>query len=670
MASAQLQFLPTRSREHRRLYEEASQIYNQAHPEYPDELLQQALTLAQRARALLPTHLPTLNLLARIEQQRNNYAAAKLWLEQGLQLKPHSASLLYSAGQLALAQSNLAEAEQYFTQSLQISRVATRSLNSLAHVKFLQGDFVEAFRHYRELAKTQAHNIELRSQLFAVCAKLSADFYNEELEQDLLRYLDFTDVDYGHLQNLCTTLLSHKLHLSEAGCPLDINQLAKEPLLLKCLGKFYFTNPVFERLFITLRQSILFASSAQLSISQPLLPLASALAQQVDLNEAVWYINEKEHQLVAQLESLTQKMLLLNDIAKTDIAPILLLVFMYKPLAQCQFLSQLNYEDWPDFVNQLIQSPLQEQNTLADLVKSIPSLGESHNTISIKVQKQYNENPYPRWRSVGYNQPADYALALQQHFPNWRYLLPKPGSKLQALVAGCGTGRHAIRLAKYFPKLKITALDLSYTALAYAQYQAEIHQQTTLHFIQGDILNCHALNRKFDLIECSGVLHHMHDPKQGLNALAARLKKGGIIKIALYSKTARQVISALRQTLAEHRPRDAQGMRLVREAILQKALPGNWEALLNSPDFYSLSGCRDLIFHEQEHVFDVLDLPNFLASAQLTYLGMLAPAGSENLLNWAGKQAHEISIQEWHTLEQANSDLFAGMYQFYAIKLD
>ncbi len=670
MASAQLQFLPHESGEHRRLYEEASQIYTQARPKYPDDLLQQALTLAQRAHALQPTHLPTLNLLARIEQQRHNYAAAKLWLEQGLQLKPHSASLLYSAGQLALAQHNWHEAEQFFIQSLQISRVATRALNSLAHVKFLQGDFVEAFRHYRELAKTQAHNIELRSQLFAVCEKLNADFYSEELEQDLLRYLDFTDVDYNQLQSLCTSLLMHKLHLSEAGCPVDLHQLAQEPLLLKCLGKFYFTNPIFERLFITLRQSILLGSSAQLAISKPLLPLASALAQQVDLNEAVWYINEQEHQLVAQLESLAQKMLLLNDIAKADIAPILLLVFMYKPLAQCLFSTQLNEEGWPDFVKSLIQKQAQEQHALADQLSSIPSLGESHNATSVKVQKQYNENPYPRWHSLGYNQSADYALALQQHFPNWRYLLPKPDSKLQTLVAGCGTGRHAIRLAKYFPKLQITALDLSYSALAYAQYQAEIHQQTTLRFIQGDILNCQALNRQYDLIECSGVLHHMLDPKQGLNALAARLKKGGIIKIALYSKTARQVISALRQTLGEHRPRDAQSIRLVREAILQKALPGNWEALLRSPDFYSLSGCRDLIFHEQEHVFEVLDIPDFLASAQLAYLGMLAPAGSESLLSLVGKQAHEISIQEWHALEQANTDLFAGMYQFYAIKID
>ena len=88
------------------------------------------------------------------------------------------------------------------------------------------------------------------------------------MEQDLLRYLDFTDVDYNQLQSLCTSLLMHKLHLSEAGCPVDLHQLAQRAVIIKMPRKilFYQSN-FFERLFITLRQSILLGSSAQLAIS-------------------------------------------------------------------------------------------------------------------------------------------------------------------------------------------------------------------------------------------------------------------------------------------------------------------------------------------------------------------------------------------------------------------
>ena len=56
-----------------------------------------------------------------------------------------------------------------------------------------------------------------------------------------------------------------------------------------------------------------------------------------------------------------------------------------------------------------------------------------------------------------------YCLNLTANFELW--------------LLAAARSRHAIRLAKYFPKLQITALDLGYSALAYAQYQAEIHQQ-------------------------------------------------------------------------------------------------------------------------------------------------------------------------------------------------
>ena len=44
----------------------------------------------------------------------------------------------------------------------------------------------------------------------------------------------------------------------------------------------------------------------------------------------------------------------------------------------------------------------------------------------------------------------------------------------------------------------------------------------------------------FDIIEVTGVLHHMKDPEEGLAALAKLLRTGGAIKIALYSKRARE----------------------------------------------------------------------------------------------------------------------------------
>lgn len=672
MVSASIQTLtqPEHTAEHRQLYDQASRLYSQGVNSSKPQKLEHALMLALQARALRPDYLPGLNLLARIELQRQNYAAAEFWAGQGLQQKPDSPSLLYSAGHIALSQNQLDDAEHYFTRSARISRVATKALNSLAHVKLLQRDYVEAFRHYRDLIKTQAHDAQIRSKLFEAASQVIADFYSEELEQELLRYLDFTDVDFTLLRPLATSLLKHKLRLSDAGCPLELETLAADPLLLKCMTRFYFTDPIIERLLLTLRQSILLSCSRNLAIRHDLLPLTAALAQQCWLNESVWYITEQENMLVTQLEMLCDKMLQLSQLNSDDLYPALLLTMMYRPLPQCDFFPQLMQRQlqWPDLLQQFIPGIMQEAAALAFHAAHLSESGTVSHPVSQQVQRQYDQNPYPRWTEIGYNQPADYASSLRQAFPRHAHKLATPGSRLKVLVAGCGTGRHAIRLARYFPALQISAIDLSRTALAYASMKACAYELSNIQFSRADILHAGAKDDHHDVIECSGVLHHMHNPATGLQALAERLKPGGVMKIALYSATARRTISRLRTLLAANRPQQDTAIRLVREALLQQSLPGDWQDIYQSADFYSLSGCRDLLFHEQEHVFDVLELPEFLQHAGLQWMGMLPPPGAQALIDLTGKHCSEISVQEWHQLEQNNPDLFAGMYQFYAIK--
>ena len=48
------------------------------------------------------------------------------------------------------------------------------------------------------------------------------------------------------------------------------------------------------------------------------------------------------------------------------------------------------------------------------------------------------------------------------------------------------------------------------------------------------------LNKKFDIIESAGVLHHMADPVAGWRTLTNCLKPNGLMKIGLYSNLARQ----------------------------------------------------------------------------------------------------------------------------------
>ena len=55
------------------------------------------------------------------------------------------------------------------------------------------------------------------------------------------------------------------------------------------------------------------------------------------------------------------------------------------------------------------------------------------------------------------------------------------------------------------------------------------------HSLSKDQFSCdvNGIEIKFDIIECSGVLHHMKEPNRGLDCLLDCLEKNGFLKLAL-----------------------------------------------------------------------------------------------------------------------------------------
>ena len=152
------------------------------------------------------------------------------------------------------------------------------------------------------------------------------------------------------------------------------------------------------------------------------------------------------------------------------------------------------------------------------------------------------------------------------------------------------------------------------------------YRMDNVTFKQIDLLNVAELGDIFDIIECSGVLHHMEKPSKGLSALIQKLKPGGYIKLGLYSEIARKVIVEARKTI------QTLGINSTPESIRnfrKKVLSGEIKELLDLPefvsDFYSLSECRDLCFHVQEHRFTTELLQKLLDYHVLTFCGFMVP---------------------------------------------
>ena len=77
--------------------------------------------------------------------------------------------------------------------------------------------------------------------------------------------------------------------------------------------------------------------------------------------------------------------------------------------------------------------------------------------------------PYPRWvkpSSVG--QPTAIDWYLRSQFPGVSIRPVQHAESLDVLIAGCGTGQHAIETAQRFAGARVLAVDLSRASLAYA----------------------------------------------------------------------------------------------------------------------------------------------------------------------------------------------------------
>jgi SAM-dependent methyltransferase len=105
---------------------------------------------------------------------------------------------------------------------------------------------------------------------------------------------------------------------------------------------------------------------------------------------------------------------------------------------------------------------------------------------------------------------------------------------LDILVAGCGTWQ-AAKYAVCRPDSRVVGIDVSVTSLVHTERLKQQYQLTNLEVRQMAVEHVGELAREFDLIVCTGVLHHLADPDAGLRALGAVLRPHGVIYLMVYA---------------------------------------------------------------------------------------------------------------------------------------
>jgi SAM-dependent methyltransferase len=430
-------------------------------------------------------------------------------------------------------------------------------------------------------------------------------------------------------------------------------KLLAEPLLLLVLRRGICHDAVFEPFLWALRRHMLGLRVAP----PPWWPaLAAAIAQQAANNEYVWPIIPTEE---AEIDALSRRV---DDLAFTESELLALAMYRAPP-------ASVATRRWSAPVRALLSSILPDTEE-QELRTAIPRLQPPADRAAQNVAAQYEENPYPRWLSFDPPEAGERLNALRRHLPNGAHDFAGP---IDVLIAGCGTGRQALAAAiGYGANAKLLGLDLSAASLAYAARMARRYGVTNLSFLQADLRDIALLDRRFDVIEAVGVLHHIADPVAAWRALADHLQPGGMMKIGLYSARARRAIVAARQEIATlGLTDDLSGIRELRAlALAAREDSPEWCRLLpRFNDFFTTSGCRDLVFHRLEHRFTPGQIAAALRDLGLEFRGFDLPGRSLAAFRAAHPAADAVrDLDLWERFEAENPDIFAGMFRFWCAK--
>ncbi len=665
----------------------------------------------RKAAELKPDYAEAHMDLGTVLKRQGNPDDALACYRRALQLRPDSASIRYNLANLLAEQGRLAEAVESYQQAIKLAPSVAMIHNNLGAALLAQNNFIGAVVEYQHALRCDPKLTEAASNigrvidrvmqavragggtraktLFVHCVEnLSIAPDDVDLRTPLIEALTEPWGRPTDILGVCTAVLKKspairacidraakswptRLAGPQLFGPSERAALADDDLLRCLLQSTRLADMAIERLLTNIRAIMLdeaIAATVPEIADAALLAFGCAIAQQCFLNDYVYDAPAAE---LARAAGLRERLAAALEADHEISAAWLVAVAAYFPLGSVPKSRVALARPWPPAVSTLLAQQVAEPTEEERLRDTIARLTPIEDDVSLAVERQYAENPYPRWvRSPLIDTP----MSLDEHvggmFPlaPFRKLAKTSGADI--LLAGCGTGQQALDVASWLAGSRILAIDLSLPSLAYAKRKARELGIGNIAFAQADILKLGALGRVFDSIEAMGVLHHLADPWAGWEVLLSLLAPGGVMRIGLYSELARQDIVAARKLIAErgYRP-TADDIRRCRQDLIAVAADERLHFVRDSWDFFSISECRDLLFHTQEHRMTLPAIKDFLTRHRLQFLGF--ELGEPLWRGYAARfpaDAARIDLDCWHVFETENPRCFKGMYQFWVQK--
>jgi tetratricopeptide (TPR) repeat protein/ubiquinone/menaquinone biosynthesis C-methylase UbiE len=350
-----------------------------------------------------------------------------------------------------------------------------------------------------------------------------------------------------------------------------------------------------------------------------------SLACQCFHTEYSYAVDAKQEEWIKGLESLIAADMQGAD-GQDHLSVLRVIIYaMHRPLHRLACIDQLSDRLrglGSESLNLLLKRQVDEVRRESVLRGTIRALTPIHSIHSRAVEAEYDASPYPRWLSAGFYVPEPCREIFRRRYAGYK----DPGfdaNPLNVLVAGCGTGRHAVLAASRFANAQVLAIDLSVASLAYAQRMTEELNVSNVTFQHADIMELPCVARKFHVIEAGGVLHNMESPGETLKIFADMLEENGLLYLATYRKAARDPVLEARELVRQKGfPKAPDGVRQARQMIMELAKTRQSFANMTKwRDFFTLSEARYLLFDVPEHTFELEQLYAMFEESGLQLLG-------------------------------------------------
>ena len=196
----------------------------------------------------------------------------------------------------------------------------------------------------------------------------------------------------------------------------------------------------------------------------------------------------------------------------------------------------------------------------------------------------------------------------------------QPRGDQEILIAGCGTSQ-AARYALREPGARVTAIDVSDTSLRHTRDLQRKYNLENLELRQLAIEHVGELGRSFDLVVCTGVLHHLPDPDDGLRALRDVLRPSGAMRLMVYARYGRTGIYMMQEycRLLEISA-STTDLQSLSDAL--KTLPADHpisDLLRRSKDFRRPEAIADALLHPQDRAYTVPEIYAWLDQCGMSF---------------------------------------------------